>query len=59
VTMILLTRVSGVHPAGVKNPGTLSTAGAHSSRRAPPTYLISPGNPVHLACITFTRPERD
>jgi hypothetical protein len=56
--MIVVTRASGAHPAGVKDPGTLSTAGPDPSQRASSPFQrassipVSPGNPIHLASTT-------
>jgi hypothetical protein len=39
VTMIVVARASGAHPAGVKDPGTLSAVGPDLCQRAPPVPL--------------------
>ena len=53
--MTVLTRASGAHPTGVKDPGALSAVGPDSFGVPP----VSPGNPIHLTSATFSEPEQD
>ena len=73
VTMIVVTRALDAHRAGVKDPGTLSTAAPDPSQRAssisvqrasfpssgPRRSPVSPGNPIHLTSTTSSWPEQD